>query len=86
MLSRSPIAIVLAVFVVYWPAGLLCVPLNELLPFGVDNGDMSLPMGSTAHVTVQLPVSFVFYRQQYEQMHVSLYTKIIDLCAVRIIA
>ena len=48
-----------------------CIPLDELLPYGVDNGDMSLAMGSTTTASVQLPLSFVFYGQKYQQMHVS---------------
>ena len=52
-------------------SGCQAVPLNYFLPFGADNGDMKLPSGWTVHATVELPVWFVYYKQQYKQLHVS---------------
>ena len=52
------------------PAGLHSVPLEDFFPFG-NSDDAQLAPGSTAHMTINIPLSFVFYEEQYQQLHVS---------------
>lgn len=47
-----------------------CISLDDLLPFGEGNGDLSLPMGSSVSVTIDIPDWFVYYKQRYKTLHV----------------
>lgn len=51
-------------------SGTSSIALDDLLPYGAGNGDLSLPMGSDTSVTVTLPNWFVYYKQRYKTIHV----------------